>query len=311
MAACTKRLIAAALFLVTCGAGLVATPERGFRLKAEATNAAPRSQSEKARIVSLVPALTEMLFAIGAGPQVVGVGSFDQFPPDVAKLPRLGALLDPDTERILSLRPTLAAIYGSQTDLQSQLARAGIRAYVYRHGGIETIYRTMRELGTATGRESQAERLVRDLQSRIDAVRTRVRGRTKPRVLLVISRQPGTLREIYVSGGVGFLHELIEIAGGRNVFADVSRESAQPSQETILARAPDMVVEVHAEGMFKTSNVDQEKAVWAPLSSLPAVRNKQVHVLIGQYLVAPGPRLAAAAEMLARTIHPGAFNRLR
>ena len=99
MAAGTKRLIAA-LFIVACGAGLVATPERAFRLKAEATNAAPRSQSEKARIVSLVPAITEMFFAIGAGPQVVGVGSFDQFPPEVAKLPRLGALLDPDTERI-------------------------------------------------------------------------------------------------------------------------------------------------------------------------------------------------------------------
>jgi len=88
------------------------------------------------------------------------------------------------------------------------------------------------------------------------------------------------------------------------VFADVARESAQPSQEAILARAPDVIVEVHAEGMFKTSSVDREKAVWAPLSSLPAVRNKRVHVLIGQYLVVPGPRFAAAAETLARTIHP-------
>ena len=297
MAARSKKLIAA-LFVVACGAGLV-SPAR-----ADLTRSAPRSQSEKARIVSLVPAITEMLFAIGAGPQVVGVGGFDQFPPEVSKLPRLGALLDPDTERILSLRPTLAAIYGSQTDLQSQLERAGIRAYVYRHGGIETIYRTMRELGAATSRASQAERLVRDLQSRVDAVRARVRGRAKPKVLLVLSRQPGTLREIYVSGGVGFLHEMLEIAGGRNVFADVARESAQPSQETILARAPDVIVEVHAEGMFKTSSVDREKAVWAPLSSLPAVRNKRVHVLIGQYLVVPGPRFAAAAETLARTIHP-------
>ena len=297
MAARSKKLIAA-LFVVACGAGLV-SPAR-----ADQTRSAPRSQSEKARIVSLVPAITEMLFAIGAGPQVVGVGGFDQFPPEVSKLPRLGALLDPDTERILSLRPTLAAIYGSQTDLQSQLERAGIRAYVYRHGGIETIYRTMRELGAATSRASQAERLVRDLQSRVDAVRARVRGRAKPKVLLVLSRQPGTLREIYVSGGVGFLHEMLEIAGGRNVFADVARESAQPSQEAILARAPDVIVEVHAEGMFKTSSVDREKAVWAPLSSLPAVRNKRVHVLIGQYLVVPGPRFAAAAETLARTIHP-------
>jgi iron complex transport system substrate-binding protein len=265
---------------------------------------AAASGAQQGRIVSLVPAVTEMLFAIGAGPGVVGVSSFDQFPPDVGMLPRLGALLDPDTERILSLRPTLVAVYGSQTELQTQLTRAGIRTYVYRHGGIETIYRTMRELGDATGRRPQADRLVRGLQDRVNAVRARVRGRERPKVLLVIGRQPGALREIYVSGGVGFLHEMLEIAGGANVFADVARESAQPSQESILARAPDLVLEVHAEGMFKTSSVDKEKAVWAPLSSLPAVRNKRVHVLLGQYLVVPGPRFAEAAETLARTIHP-------
>jgi iron complex transport system substrate-binding protein len=299
MAARTKKLIAA-LCIVACGASLSGSPR-------EPEGFAPQSQTDSARIVSLVPALTEMLFAIGAGPQVIGVSSFDQFPPEVGKLPRLGALLDPDTERILSLRPTLVAIYGSQTELEAQFKRAGVSTYVYRHGGIDTIYRTMRELGDATGHRPQADRVVRDLQTRIDAVRMRVRGRTRPKVLLVIGRQPGTLREIYVSGGVGFLQEMLDIAGGRNVFADVRRESAQPSQETILARAPELVVEVHAEGMFKTSSVEREKAVWAPLSSLPAVRNDRVHVLIGQYLVVPGPRFADAAERLARTIHPGAF----
>jgi iron complex transport system substrate-binding protein len=295
MAAGPKKLIAAVVVLVACAASL--EDARGFRLQA---------QGKSSRIISLVPALTEMLFAIGAGSQVVGVSSFDQFPPEVSRLPRLGALLDPDIERILSLRPTLVAIYGSQTELQEQFARAGIGTYVYRHGGIETIYRSMRELGDATGHRPQADRVVRDLQARVEAVRTRVRGREKPKVLLVIGRQPGTLREIYVSGGVGFLHEMLDIAGGRNVFADVTRESAQPSQEAILARAPDLVVEVHAEGMFKTSSVDKERAVWAPLSSLPAVRNNRVHVLLGQYLVVPGPRFAEAAETLARTIHPGA-----
>jgi iron complex transport system substrate-binding protein len=292
MAARTKKLIVGTLLLVACAAGGVA-------------------QERRSRIVSLVPALTEMLFAIGAGPQVVGVSSFDRFPPDVTTLPRLGALLDPDTERILSLRPTLVAVYGSQTELQAQFTRAGIRTYVYRHGGLETIYRTMRELGDATGRRPQADRVVRDLQTRIDAVRTRVRGRPRPKVLLVIGRQPGTLREIYVSGGVGFLREMLEIAGGRNVFDDVRRESAQPSQEAILARAPEVIVEVHAEGMFKATSVDKETAVWAPLSSMPAVRNNRVHVLVGQYLVVPGPRFADAAETLARTLHPDAFNRLR
>ena len=79
-----------------------------------------------ARIVSLIPATTEMLFAVGAGDRVVGVGSFDRFPPEVEKLPRVGALLDPDVERILALRPDLVVVYRSQTDLLAQLARAQI-----------------------------------------------------------------------------------------------------------------------------------------------------------------------------------------
>jgi iron complex transport system substrate-binding protein len=279
--------VAAAAVLVVCVAASAAAQQR--------------------RIVSLVPALTEMLFAIGAGPQVVGVGSFDKFPPEVEKLPRVGALLDPDTERILSLRPTLALIYGSQTDLNKQFERAGIKAYVYRHGGIETIFQSMRELGDATGHRPQADRLVSDLQKRLAAVRERVKGRAKPRVLLVVDRQPKTLREIYVSGGVGFLHEMLEIAGGTNAFADVTRESAQPSIETLIVRAPEVIIELQAEGMIAPSDVAADRAVWSGLSSLPAVRNGRVYILTGQYLVVPGPRFAQATETLARTLHQDAF----
>jgi cobalamin transport system substrate-binding protein len=263
--------------------------------------------AQQRRIVSLVPALTEMLFAIGAGPQVVGVGSFDAFPPEVSKLPKVGALLDPDTERILSLRPTLVIIYGSQTSLQDQFARAGIGTYLYRHGGIATIFQTMRDLGDATGTRGQADRVIRDLESRLQAVRARVKDRPKPRVLLVIDRQPKTLRGIYASGGRGFLHEMLEIAGGRNVFADVDRESVQPSHETLIARAPEVIIELQAEGMIAPADAAGEKALWSTMSSLPAVRTGRVHILTGQYLVVPGPRLAQAAETLARTLHAEAF----
>ena len=245
-----------------------------------------------------------MLFAIGAGPQVVGVSSFDAYPPEVKTLPRVGALLDPDVERILSLRPGLVITYGSQTDLETQFKRAGVTTYSYRHGGIATILETMRELGDATGHRAQAERVVRDLQTKIAAIRSRVMGRPRPRVMLVIDRQPKTLREVYVSGGRGFLHEMLEIAGGTNVFGDVDRESAQPSQETLIARSPDVIIELQAEGMIVPSDAAADKAVWSGLPALPAVRNGRVHILIGQYLVVPGPRFAQAADTLARTLHP-------
>jgi iron complex transport system substrate-binding protein len=194
--------------------------------------------------------------------------------------------------------------YGSQTDLHAQCARAGIRTYVYRHGGLDTIFQTMRELGDATNRRNAADGIVRDLRARLDRVRARVNGRAKPRVLLVFDRQPKTLREIYVSGGKGFLHELLELAGGRNVFADSPQESVQPPLETLISRAPDVILELEAEGMM-TTNADDH--AWSALGSVPAVRNRRVYMLKGQYLVVPGPRLGEAAETLARTLHPEAF----
>jgi iron complex transport system substrate-binding protein len=292
MAARAKRLIVVALLALTCAS---------VSWSAQAQPVGAR------RIVSLVPALTEMLFAIGAGSQVVGVGSFDAFPPEVTNLPRVGALLDPDVERILSLRPELVITYGSQTDLQTQFARAGVKTYSYRHGGIDTILQSMRELGDATGHRPDADRVVSGLREKLAAIRARVKGRTQAKVLLVIDRQPKTLREIYVSGGFGFLHEMLQIAGGRNVFSDVKRESVQPSHETLIARAPEVIVELQAEGMIAPSDRAADKATWSTLSSLPAVRNGRVHILVGQYLVVPGPRFAEAVKTLARTLHPEAF----
>jgi iron complex transport system substrate-binding protein len=258
------------------------------------------------RIVSLVPSITEMLFAIGAGPQVVAVSSYDEFPPEVKALPKVGALLDPDTERILTLRPDLIAVYGSQSELEKQLERAHLRTFSYRHGGIATTLDTIRDIGVASGHRREADDLVSSLQGRLDAVRERVKVRPRPRVLLVFERQPGTLRELYASGGVGFLHEMLEMAGGTNVFADVARESVQPSLETLLARAPDVILEVRASGLIEKARSD-EPDVWSTLSSIPAVKNRRVHLLKGDYLVVPGPRLAMATEAFAHALHPEAF----
>lgn len=263
-------------------------------------------ESAPKRIVSLVPAITEMLFAIGAGPQVVAVSSFDEFPVEVKSLPKVGALLDPDTERILAMRPDLVIVYGSQSDLQTQLERAGLRTFSYRHGGLATTLGTIRDVGIATGHRQEAEALVSSLQARLDTVRSRVKGRPQPRTLLVFERQPGTLRGIYVSGGVGFLNDMLGIAGGTNVFADVARESVQPSVETLLARAPDVILEVRAEGLIDRSQ-PSDRDPWSVLSSVPAVRNGRVHRMTGAYLVVPGPRLAMAVESFARALHPDVF----
>ena len=134
-----------------------------------------------------------MLFAIGAGPQVVAVSSFDTFPPEVATRPRVGALLDPDVERVLSLTPDLVAIYGSQSDLRRQLERASIPVFDYRHAGLPDILRTIRELGRVTGHAAAAEAVAAGIERELADVRARSHAGAAPRTLLVFGREPGAL----------------------------------------------------------------------------------------------------------------------
>ena len=139
------------------------------------------------------------------------------------------------------------------------------------------------------------------------AVRERVAGRPRPRVLLVMGRDPDAIRNVYASGGRGFLHDMVVAAGGDNVFADIDREAVQPSSEGILAAAPDVVLEIRAEGLLAPAEAARQHDVWRPFSTIPAVRDRRVIVLTGNDLIMPGPRVAAATERLARALHPDAF----
>jgi len=256
------------------------------------------------RIVSLVPALTEMLYAIGAGPQVVAVSSYDAYPPEVTTLPRVGALVDPDTERIISLKPDLVITYGSQVDLQAQMKRASIPTFDYRHGGLSHILVTMKELGARTGHDGAAQQAVAGIETRLAAVRARVAGRRRPKTLLVFSREPKTLRNMYVSGGRGFLHDMLDMAGGDNVFSGMDRESVQVSTETILAYAPEIILELRPDDIPAGQPMQDELASWGRLAAVPAVKNHRVLFIAGQAVTVPGPRVADSVERMAKALHP-------
>lgn len=254
------------------------------------------------RIVSLVPAVTEMLFAIGAGPQVIAVSSYDQDPPEVRQLPRVGALLDPDVERILSLRPDLVVTYGSQSDLKQQLSRASIPVFDYRHAGLADVTDTMRRLGAASGHGREADEAAAAIEQALARVRDGAAGRPRPRTLLVFGRERGALRNIYASGGRGFLHDMLEAAGGSNVFADIDRESVQATTELILARAPEVILEVRSTDVLSAEDAAREAETWSPLASVPAVRRKRVIVLTGKGLTVPGPRVAEVVRQMAEAL---------
>ena len=255
-----------------------------------------------ARIISLVPAVTEMLFAIGAGGRVVAVSSFDRFPPDVERLPRVGALLDPDVERILSLRPDLVVVYHSQKDLLVQLGRAGIPAYQYTHSGLADVTATIRRVGERVGLTGEAATLAATIESRVNAVREKSTGQARPRALVVFGRDALALRGIFASGGKGFIHDMVSAAGADNVFADADRESVQATSEMIIARRPDVILELRADPIDAATEAKELRA-WAALASVPAIRQKRVHILADPRTVIPGPRVAEGVEIFWRALN--------
>tara|TARA_Y100000588_G_scaffold348966_1_gene398992 strand:- start:652 stop:1431 length:780 start_codon:yes stop_codon:yes gene_type:complete len=259
----------------------------------------------------LVPAVTEILVSIGAGSELVGIGSFDQIPigPNQdSSVTRVGGLLDPNVERIFTLRPDLVILYDTQTDLRSQLEKASIPILTYTHEGLAEISDMIRLLGIRTGHSTEAETIATELEASLVAIQRRVAGRPKPRTLLVFGREPLTLRNVYASGGIGFLQDMLEVAGGNNVFSEIDSENvSQVSSESILSAAPEIIIEIRYGENLPRNIVEDERAVWTQLSTLPAVRNNRIYFVTGNRFVVPGPRVAQATEELARMIHPDAF----
>jgi iron complex transport system substrate-binding protein len=298
MAAHTKSLALLAILFIAAPAlrRPPSTPpeQRGSSAGPGRPAAAPQ------RIVSLIPSITEMLFAMGAGNRVVGVSNFDRYPPETATKVKVGGLIDPDIERILSLKPDLVVVYGTQTDLRAQMDRAQIAMFLYEHSDLADVTQTIRALGRRIGSDASAAMLASQIDADIADVRRRVAGKPQPRTLLVFGRDAETLGGIYASGGVGFLHDMLEAAGGANVLADVQRQSVQATTETILTRAPDVIIEVE-------STTTPNPKAWNVLGTVPAVRNHRVYLLLGDEMVNPGPRVARAIRRMALALHPEAF----
>lgn len=260
-------------------------------------------QTQPTRIVSFVPAVTEMLFAMGAGDRVVGVSSYGRFPEAVRRLPAVGGLIDPNVERVLSLRPDLVIVYGTQRELRGQLDRAGINQFQYVHRDLADVTHTIRAVGALLQWHTAADRLASDIEHQLELVRQRVAGRRRPRTLVVFGRETGSLRRIHASGGYGFLHDLIQLAGGEDVLGDVRRESVELSAESVLSRGPEVIVELRYGQPLSFDAIEELRREWSALPGVPAVRNGRVNVMVGDEFVVPGPRVVLAAERLWTRLH--------
>ena len=169
--------------------------------------------------------------------------------------------------------------------------------------GWRTSRRRFAAIGDRVGRADQARALAAHLERDLAGIRASVAGRPRPRTALIFGREAGSLRGIFASGGVGFLHDMLEAAGGEDVFADIKRENLQATTEMLLARAPEVIIETHAAAGWTPARVAGERDVWRALPSLPAVRAGRIHILTDDRLGIPGPRVAEAVRLIADVLH--------
>jgi len=243
-----------------------------------------------------------MLFAFGLADRVIAVGDYDQLPPGAEGKPRIGGLLNPNVEKIIEYRPDLVITYGTQDNLRDRMKELGIRIYPFAHGSITETLNYMVELGRTVGAEDKAREIEQRIRARFDDIRKHAPTQ-HPKILLVHSRGAGALGSFYSIGKTAFQNELIEIAGGENIFADVDKEVMQPSIEAIMARKPDVIIETLPSGLTD-QEAERRKSDWKVLAKLPAVMNNRVFVVGEDYMLVPGPRLDLAAQKFSDLIAP-------
>jgi iron complex transport system substrate-binding protein len=266
--------------------------------------------SPPTRIISTAPSITEMLYALGLGPNVVGDTTYCTYPTDARSKPKIGTFLEPDLERILALRPDLILVIKNPVGVTSKLRSLGLRAEEFDQDSVEDILASLLRIGQLTGRDAAAARLSASLRAQLDSVRRLAASRPRRSVLFLVGRAPGTLQGMVGAGPGTFIDELLQIAGASNVLASSPMQYPNVSLEQILTRDPEVILDMgdfaHAEGR-PGQPPEQILALWAGYPRLRAVSGHRVQVIASDVFVRPGPRMAEAARMLFGLIHPEAL----
>ncbi len=250
--------------------------------------------ASRSRIVSLVPATTEIIFALGAGDRVVGRTRWDGWPPEVLNVRDLGDGIRPSIETVLSARPDLVVLYATGDNRAAALAlrAAGVAVISLRIDRIAEFERATKVLGDALGEPGRARIVVDSVRATLERVRTATSGRPRPTVFMLSWETP-----LMTIGSGSFLTELVEIAGGQNVFGDLEGPSPQVSFEEVLRRNPQYIL-----GRPETAGKLGASDRWR---GLPAVREGRVLVMDTVLVGRPGVRLGEAAVSIARLLHRG------
>jgi len=253
------------------------------------------------RVVALAPSITEVIYALGRESRLKGVTTYSDFPPEAKHLPKVGSYVHLDLERIVALKPDLCIAIkdGNPKAIAQRLESLKIPVYAVNPRDLKTIMQTVSRIGELLNADKTADSLVRNMQSRIQRVTSRiVKATRRPRVFFQIGVSP-----IVSVGTHTFIHELIVLAGGKNL-AEGSIAYPRFSREQVLALSPEVFI---ITSMARAATFEQVKMEWNRWPNIPAVRDQRIFLEDSNLFDRPTPRLIDGLELLARRIHPELF----
>ncbi len=259
------------------------------------------------RIVSTAPSITELLYALGLGDRVVGVTRYCRYPPEAQQKPKIGDYVNPNLEAIAALKPDLVVVQTNPVNLAERLGRLHLHTLEINQDNIAAIYNSIRVVGDATGSSAKAAQLTDSIRIRLAEVQRRAAPLRRTRMMFVVGRSPNRLDGLVVAGKASYLNEVIQLAGGENVFRDALAAYPEVSLEEVIARNPEVIVDMG--DMSDTVGVTEEhkRAVvrlWDRLQVVTAVKRHQVFAVAADIYVVPGPRVVDAARAFLSMLHP-------
>lgn len=258
-----------------------------------------------ARIVSLAPSNTEILFAVGAGSKVVGVDTYSNYPAEAKTLAKIGSLAKPNIEAIVALKPDLVLATSLHTKLLDQFEKLNLKVLVLSPRTIEEVYANLALVGQVTGTEQKAKAVVDNMKTRLAKVAEVLKTvRPEDRVAVYYEVYSDPLMSV---GPGTFIHQVITLAGGRNLFADAKTDYPVVGSETVVARNPSVIVypDFHGDQALTTDKV-KARPGW---DRLQAVAKGRVFGIDADIISRPGPRLADAVEAIAKILYPDKFGK--
>ena len=265
------------------------------------------------RVVSLAPSTTEILFALGLDTKVVGVSDYDNYPYNFTawiaakNMTSIGAFDNPNMEAIASLDPDLIlTTAGVQAPTIDSLRNLGYKVLVLNPASINGVLQNIELVGNATGKNVEAAALINRIESRVEAVVNKVANETRPKVYYEVWYDPTSL---WTAGSKAWQNELIEKAGGTNIFADQNVDYFQSSAEAVIERNPEVVL-LPAQGMgsgepfWGSLDIVRARPGW---NSVNAIQNNRLCQVDSDTISRAGPRVADAVEELAKLFHPELF----